>query len=83
MGNPHQNDQSDFAETPAIQTMDLTRKFGQQTAVDRINLNVRYGQIFGLLGPNGAGKSTTIKMLTTLLTSTTKSTRRHAFPRYC
>ncbi len=47
--------------------MDLLRKFGQQTAVDRLNLKIRYGQIFGLLGPNGAGKSTTIKMLTTIL----------------
>jgi ABC-2 type transport system ATP-binding protein len=40
------------------------------TAVDRLNLRVRHGAIFGLLGPNGAGKSTTIKMLTTLLDPT-------------
>jgi len=53
--------------------MDLVRKFGQQTAVDRINLTITYGQIFGLLGPNGAGKSTTIKMLTTLLDPTSGS----------
>jgi ABC-2 type transport system ATP-binding protein len=70
MGNPSQDEKSSFAEDPAIQTMNLTRKFGQQTAVDRININVRHGQIFGLLGPNGAGKSTTIKMLTTLLAPT-------------
>jgi ABC-2 type transport system ATP-binding protein len=68
MGNLNQK--SSFAEDAAIQTVNLTREFGQQTAVDRININVRQGQIFGLLGPNGAGKSTTIKMLTTLLDPT-------------
>ncbi|MDE2039819.1 MAG: ATP-binding cassette domain-containing protein [Elusimicrobia bacterium] len=46
---------------------DLTRRFGEILAVDRLSLRVKSGQIFGLLGPNGAGKSTTIKMLTTLL----------------
>jgi len=51
----------------AIETIDLTRRFGDFTAVDHIGLRVPYGHIFGLLGPNGAGKSTTIKMLTTLL----------------
>jgi ABC-2 type transport system ATP-binding protein len=55
------------AEPNAIETIDLTRRFGDMTAVDHISLSVPYGQIFGLLGPNGAGKSTTIKMLTTLL----------------
>jgi len=52
---------------PAIETSDLTRRFGELTAVDRLNLVVAQGIIFGLLGPNGAGKSTVIKMLTTLL----------------
>jgi ABC-2 type transport system ATP-binding protein len=51
----------------AIQTTNLTRRFGSLTAVDNMNLTVPKGAIFGLLGPNGAGKSTTIKMLTTLL----------------
>jgi ABC-2 type transport system ATP-binding protein len=52
---------------PAIETSDLTRRFGELTAVDRLNLVVAQGTIFGLLGPNGAGKTTVIKMLTTLL----------------
>lgn len=52
---------------PAIETFDLVRRFGDFTAVDRINLRVRAGSFFGFLGPNGAGKSTTIKMLTGLL----------------
>ena len=54
----------------AIETHQLTRKFGDFTAVDSIDLYVPYGKIFGLIGPNGAGKSTTIKMLTTLLDPT-------------
>jgi len=45
----------------AIETFHLTRRFGAFTAVDRVNLVVPYGGIFGLLGPNGAGKSTLIK----------------------
>ncbi len=56
--------------TNAIETINLTRRYGPIVAVDSINLRIPYGQIFGLLGPNGAGKSTTIKMLTTLLPPT-------------
>jgi ABC-2 type transport system ATP-binding protein len=54
----------------AIVTEKLTRKFGELTAVDNVDLRVASGQFFGFLGPNGAGKSTTIKMLTGLLTPT-------------
>lgn len=54
----------------AIATEKLTRKFGELTAVDGVNLEVESGQFFGFLGPNGAGKSTTIKMLTGLLVPT-------------
>ncbi|MBI5837002.1 MAG: ABC transporter ATP-binding protein [Candidatus Eisenbacteria bacterium] len=46
---------------------DLTRRFGDFTAVDHVSFEVRAGEIFGFLGPNGAGKTTTIKMLTALL----------------
>lgn len=55
---------------PAVKTTALTRKFGDLTAVDRVDLEVPAGGIFGLLGSNGAGKSTMIKMLTTLLAPT-------------
>ncbi|HLE97529.1 MAG TPA: ATP-binding cassette domain-containing protein [Candidatus Thermoplasmatota archaeon] len=48
----------------------LTRKFGNLTAVDKVDLDIARGEIFGLLGPNGAGKTTTIKMLITLLAPT-------------
>jgi ABC-2 type transport system ATP-binding protein len=55
---------------PAIATEKLTRRFGDLTAVQDVNLRVAPGQFFGFLGPNGAGKSTTIKMLTGLLAPT-------------
>ncbi|AWR95617.1 ATP-binding cassette domain-containing protein [Acidianus brierleyi] len=53
-----------------IKAINLTKKFGNFTAVDHINFDVEKGEIFGFLGPNGAGKSTTIKMLTTVLKPT-------------
>lgn len=53
-----------------IEIRKLTRKYGELTAVDELELEVLEGEIFGLLGPNGAGKSTVIKMLTTLLPPT-------------
>src|SRR5213082_1278307 len=54
----------------AIRTQKLSRRFGNLTAVDGMDLQVAAGQFFGFLGPNGAGKSTTIKMLTGLLAPT-------------
>ncbi len=51
----------------AIETMDLTRRFGAMAAVSSLTLSVRTGEIFGFLGPNGAGKTTTIRMLCGLL----------------
>jgi ABC-2 type transport system ATP-binding protein len=61
--------------TPAIETTSLTRRFGDFTAVQDVNLTVEGGQFFGFLGPNGAGKSTTIKMLTGLLAPTSGTIR--------
>lgn len=50
-----------------IEVQELSRKFGQLVAVDRVSFQVAEGEIFGFLGPNGAGKTTTINMLCTLL----------------
>lgn len=50
-----------------VEVHDLVRRFGAFTAVDRVNYEVRSGEIFGLLGPNGAGKTTTFRMLCGLL----------------
>ncbi len=46
-----------------IETTDLTKRYGHQTAVDHLNFKVQEGEIFGFLGPNGAGKTTTLLML--------------------
>jgi ABC-type multidrug transport system ATPase subunit len=54
----------------AVRTTQLTRKFGHLVAVDRLDLEVPAGEIFGFLGPNGSGKSTTIRMLCGLLAPT-------------
>jgi ABC-2 type transport system ATP-binding protein len=54
----------------AITVRDLTRRFGDFTAVDRVSFEVQSGEIFGFLGANGAGKSTTIRMLCGLLRPT-------------
>ncbi len=53
-----------------IETRDLTRRFGALTAVDRLNLAIGRGEIFGLVGPDGAGKTTTLRMLCGLLDPT-------------
>ena len=57
----------------AVQVDELTKKFGDFTAVDRVTFDVEPGEIFGFLGPNGAGKTTTIRMLSGLLEPTTGS----------
>lgn len=54
-----------------IETKNLTKKYGNFTAVDDLGFSVKTGEVFAFLGPNGAGKTTTIKMLTTLLKPTT------------
>jgi len=53
---------------------DLTKKFGEFTAVDHVSFTVEAGQIFGWLGPNGAGKTTTIRMLLGLMKPTSGNT---------
>jgi ribosome-dependent ATPase len=57
----------DEAGPPAIRAEDLSRRFGAFTAVDRVSLWIRKGEIFGFLGSNGSGKTTTMRMLTGLL----------------
>jgi ABC-2 type transport system ATP-binding protein len=60
---------------PAVETRDLTRRFGAITAVDRLSLRIACGEVFGLLGPNGSGKTTTIRMLCGLLDPTAGTAR--------
>jgi ABC-2 type transport system ATP-binding protein len=53
-----------------VEIVNVTKRFGDFTAVNNISLNIKRGEIFGLLGPNGAGKTTTINMILTLLVPT-------------
>ena len=53
-----------------IDTVDLTKRFGDKTAVEALTLHVNDGEVFGFLGPNGAGKTTTVRMLTCLISKT-------------
>jgi ABC-2 type transport system ATP-binding protein len=56
--------------TAAVRTAGLTKRFGELTAVDTLDLEVARGEVFGFLGPNGAGKTTTIRMLLDVLRPT-------------
>lgn len=66
-----ENDQGEIT----IEVSDLTRKFGDFTAVNQVSFEIKRGEIFGLLGPNGSGKTTTIRMITGLLAPTSGSAR--------
>ena len=58
-----------------IEAENLTKKFGEFTAVDNLTLNVKEGEVFGFLGPNGAGKTTTMRMLCCLISKTSGEAR--------
>ncbi len=64
---------NDRADSIAVRVQNLEKRFGQFTAVNRINFEVKQGEIFGFLGPNGAGKSTTIRMLCGIIAPTSGS----------
>ncbi|MDQ2898479.1 MAG: ATP-binding cassette domain-containing protein [Acidobacteriota bacterium] len=67
---PGKHPHRDLRGKIAIGAKNLTKRFGSFTAVDDVNVEVKYGEIYGLLGANGAGKTTTIKMLCGLLEPT-------------
>ncbi|MEJ5343872.1 MAG: ATP-binding cassette domain-containing protein [Chloroflexus sp.] len=62
-------------DTPAIETIDLVKRYGNLTALDHVNLQTPSGKIYALLGPNGAGKTTLLSILTTLLPPTAGTAR--------
>lgn len=55
---------------PILQILNLTKRIGNKTIIDKLNINVPRGEIFGFLGPNGAGKTTTIRMMVGLMSIT-------------
>ena len=61
--------------TPAIEAIELVKRFGDNTAVDGVSFAVPPGTVLGLLGPNGAGKTTTVRMMTTLTQPTSGTAR--------
>jgi ABC-2 type transport system ATP-binding protein len=63
----------------AIETNDLTKQYGDLVAVDKLNLTVAFGEVFGLLGPNGAGKTTIISMLCTIINPSAGSATVNGF----
>ncbi len=77
MDRPHTK--SSVSNCCAVEVDNLTRKFGDFTAVDAISLKVEYGEIFGFLGANGAGKTTAIRMLCGLLLPTSGTGRVAGF----
>jgi ABC-2 type transport system ATP-binding protein len=67
---PGRHPHRDIAGDTAIRAANLCKRFGEFTAVNRVSVEIPYGEIYGLLGANGAGKTTTIKMLCGLLEPT-------------
>jgi ABC-2 type transport system ATP-binding protein len=68
------------ADTPSIETSGLTKRYGDVTAVDGLDLSVPPGTVYGFLGPNGAGKTTTMRMLVALVEPTAGEARVAGVP---
>ena len=64
-----------MTSTPAVEAIDLVKRFGDNAAVDGVSFVVPQGSVLGMLGPNGAGKTTTVRMLTTLSVPTSGTGR--------
>src|SRR5918997_7196295 len=65
--SPSEDSMTFLEPAPAIATHALTKRFGDQTVLDGLDLEVAAGTVFALLGPNGAGKTTAVRILSTLL----------------
>jgi len=62
-----------------IETFELTRRFDKTTALDRLNLKIKRGELFGLVGPDGAGKTTTLRLLSAILEPTSGNAKVAGF----
>ena len=65
----------DMSSTPAIEAIDLVKRFGDNTAVDGVSFAVAPGTVLGMLGPNGAGKTTAVRIMATLTAPTSGTAR--------
>jgi ABC-2 type transport system ATP-binding protein len=68
--SPTSDGAAEDADASIVELQELVKMYGDFTAVDHLELDVPYGQVFGVLGPNGAGKTTTLRMITGLLEPT-------------
>jgi ABC-2 type transport system ATP-binding protein len=69
--NPNQD--NDVRHDTVVETHELTKRYGDRLAADRVSLTVRRGEVYGFLGPNGAGKTTTLRMILGLIRPTSGS----------
>ena len=60
-------------DDPVVRTLELTKRYGDRLAADRVSMTVRRGEVYGFLGPNGAGKTTTLRMILGLIRPTSGS----------
>ena len=63
------------SQSPVVETHELTKRFGEFTALDNLTISLQRGQILGFIGPNGAGKTTAIKILVGLMRPTSGTAR--------
>ena len=73
--------EASMSSVAPLETRELSRRYGELTAVDRLSLEVRPGEIVGFLGPNGAGKTTTLRMCAGLLKPGRRARSRSPAPR--
>src|SRR3954449_8245730 len=73
MNLDHDNHDHHDHHDNVVQTHELTKRYGDRLAADRVSLTVRRGEVYGFLGPNGAGKTTTLRMILGLVRPTSGS----------
>src|SRR5262249_8418596 len=72
---PPQEEREEGMNVPILEVVDLHKRYGRTTALERVSFQVEPGEMFGLLGPNGAGKTTLLSIVSCLLTATSGEVR--------
>jgi ABC-type multidrug transport system ATPase subunit len=73
VGDMNIDQDNDVSHETVVETSELTKRYGDRLAADRVSLTVRRGEVYGFLGPNGAGKTTTLRMILGLIRPTSGS----------